>query len=90
MVLRVKPTPLGSRPTVFIPRWTTRPCILYQVCATRGVDRCRLTHKGAAMLAKLLLVRNPSSKARLFSVQLQLLIIVMPYPTTHQPQVQKF
>ncbi len=28
---------LGSRPTVFIPRWTAHPCILYQVCATRGV-----------------------------------------------------
>ncbi len=28
---------LGSRPTVFIPRWTTHPCILYQVCVTRGV-----------------------------------------------------
>ncbi len=27
---------LGSCPTVFIPRWTTHPCILYQVCATRG------------------------------------------------------
>ncbi len=27
---------LGSRPTVFIPRWTAHPCILYQVCATRG------------------------------------------------------
>ncbi len=27
---------LGSRHTVFIPRWTARPCILYQVCATRG------------------------------------------------------
>ncbi len=27
---------LGSRPTVFIPRWTTHHCILYQVCATRG------------------------------------------------------
>ncbi len=36
MVLRVKPTP-----TVFIPRWTTHPCILYQVCATR-VPCCRL------------------------------------------------
>ncbi len=22
---------LSSRPTVFIPRWTTHPCILYQV-----------------------------------------------------------
>ncbi len=29
---------LGSRPTVFIPRWTTHPRILYQVCATRGAD----------------------------------------------------
>ncbi len=29
---------LGSRWTVFIPRWTTHPCILYQVCATRVVD----------------------------------------------------
>ncbi len=28
---------LGSRPTIFIPRWKTHPCILYQVCATRGV-----------------------------------------------------
>ncbi len=27
---------LGSRPTVFIPQWTTHPCIIYQVCATRG------------------------------------------------------
>ncbi len=27
---------LGSRPTVLIPRWTTHPCILYRVCATRG------------------------------------------------------
>ncbi len=27
---------LGFRPTVFIPRWTTHPCILYQMCATRG------------------------------------------------------
>ncbi len=27
---------LGSRPTVFIPLWTTHPCILYQACATRG------------------------------------------------------
>ncbi len=27
---------LGSRPTVFIPRWTTHSRILYQVCATRG------------------------------------------------------
>ncbi len=26
----------GSRSTVFIPRWTTHPCILHQVCATRG------------------------------------------------------
>ncbi len=31
---------LGSRPTVFIPRWTTHPCILYQVCATRGARFC--------------------------------------------------
>ncbi len=31
---------LGSRPTVFIPRWTTHPCILYQVCATRGAVCC--------------------------------------------------
>ncbi len=31
---------LGSRPTVFIPRWTTHPCILYQVCATRGAKDC--------------------------------------------------
>ncbi len=30
---------LGSRPTVFIPRWTTRPRILYQVCVTRGATR---------------------------------------------------
>ncbi len=29
---------LGSRPTVFMPRWTTHPCILYQVCATRGAN----------------------------------------------------
>ncbi len=28
---------LESRPKVFIPRWTTHPSILYQVCATRGV-----------------------------------------------------
>ncbi len=28
MVLRVKPT--------LTPRWKTHPCILYQVCATRG------------------------------------------------------
>ncbi len=27
---------LGSRPTFFIPCWTTHLCILYQVCATRG------------------------------------------------------
>ncbi len=27
---------LSSRPTIFILRWTTRPYILYQVCATRG------------------------------------------------------
>ncbi len=27
---------LDSRPTVFIPRWTTHPYILYQVCVTRG------------------------------------------------------
>ncbi len=27
---------LGSLPTVFIPRWTTHLCILYQVWATRG------------------------------------------------------
>ncbi len=27
---------LGSRPTVFLPRWKAHPCILYQVCATRG------------------------------------------------------
>ncbi len=27
---------LGSRPIVFIPRWTTHPCILYQVCVTPG------------------------------------------------------
>ncbi len=26
---------ISSRPTAFIPRWTTHPCILYQVCATR-------------------------------------------------------
>ncbi len=29
---------LGSRPTAFILRWTTHPCILYQVCATRAVN----------------------------------------------------
>ncbi len=27
---------LGSRPTVFIPQWTTHPYILYEVCATRA------------------------------------------------------
>ncbi len=31
---------LGSRPTVFIPRWTTHPCIVYEVCATRGAWLC--------------------------------------------------
>ncbi len=36
MVLHVKPTPTGLRPTVFIPRWTIHPCILYQACAARG------------------------------------------------------
>ncbi len=29
----------GPRPTVFIPRWTTHSCILYQVCATRGAHK---------------------------------------------------
>ncbi len=34
---------LCSRPTVFIPRWTAQPCILYQVCATRGYgDGCAI------------------------------------------------
>ncbi len=27
---------LGSRPTFFIPRWTTHSCILYQVCDAHG------------------------------------------------------
>ncbi len=27
---------LSSRPTIVIPRWTTHPCILYQVCTTCG------------------------------------------------------
>ncbi len=43
---------LGSRPTVFIPRWATHPCILYQVCATRGATepvqgecRCDYEHE---------------------------------------------
>ncbi len=30
--------PLGSRPTFFIPRWITHPCILHQACATRGAS----------------------------------------------------
>ncbi len=29
---------LGSRSTVFIHRWTTHPCILYQGCAARGTN----------------------------------------------------
>ncbi len=56
---------LGSRPTAFIPRWTTHPCILYQVCATRGAacccrsvrairaDLCHGASLGASGLAKL-------------------------------------
>ncbi len=28
---------LGSRPTVFIPRWKTHSCILYQVCCVSGL-----------------------------------------------------
>ncbi len=31
---------LGSRPTVFVPRWTAHPCILNQVCPTRGAGCC--------------------------------------------------
>ncbi len=27
---------IGSLPPFFIPRWTSHPCIPYQVCATRG------------------------------------------------------
>ncbi len=27
---------LGSRPTVFIPRWATHLCILYQACGIGG------------------------------------------------------
>ncbi len=40
MGLRVKLYQLGSRTTVFIPRWTAHPCILYQECATRGAVHC--------------------------------------------------
>ncbi len=35
---------LGSRPTAFIPRWLTHPCILYQVCATHGVTQLVFEH----------------------------------------------
>ncbi len=30
----------GSRPTIFLTRWTTHPCILYHVCATRVQSHC--------------------------------------------------
>ncbi len=43
---------LGSRPTVFMPRWTTHPCILYQVCATRGANSgCPLLKSGGGPIA---------------------------------------
>ncbi len=45
---------LGFRPTVFIPRWTTHPCILYQVRDACGANevvresswRCCYPHPG--------------------------------------------
>ncbi len=40
---------LGSRPTVFIPRWITHPCILYQVCATHGATAVRIVIKAIAI-----------------------------------------
>ncbi len=42
---------LGSRPTVFIPRWATHSCILFQVCATCGASRCCPIELGSEHLA---------------------------------------
>ncbi len=52
---------LGFRPTVFIPRWTTYPCILYQVCATRGVAvgvRARSDRKLGCMVQSIVHVQS--------------------------------
>ncbi len=48
MVFRVKPTPI-----VLIPRWTTHPCFLYQVCATHGARiGCEILEQIAGILCQ--------------------------------------
>ncbi len=38
---------LGSRPAVFIPRWTTQRCILYKMCAACGAQNAVRTIRPA-------------------------------------------
>ncbi len=40
MVLRVKPKPTRFPANSFLPQWTTHSCILFQVCAARGLGNC--------------------------------------------------